>query len=358
MRARIIFRGLTLFTFQKGSVEHAKDGDNMGELTVWLVSDPKMQGMPAHEHLPHLSTLGRESYAGTGRAHLNREFPDETRLSLASHGLTNGVTVAGSFLDYVPRLGALHHEKPNGIQESFVTKKVVIPSGRIRAGEFISWEWHGKTPARVAFMDTAFQGYAANEVIVDIGDDSDPKGDDKTKHLLMEAGKKKKRFWSYTKGSQLVDEIEPNTVEILITNVAARRATSVFWGLHMMTLFDAAGYRRRGAYANAAQFDAFVRAATDYDAAEWQADREMMGIGHPYPFLIVDPAHDKLGAIRNTGEPYVIRHAPPHPDGEGKGGAKPGAPSGETGGMSGMSGMHGNPGNDPQNRMICPLGSI
>ena len=44
MRVRIIFRGLTLFTFQKGSTEHAKDGDNMGELTAWLVSDPKMKG--------------------------------------------------------------------------------------------------------------------------------------------------------------------------------------------------------------------------------------------------------------------------------------------------------------------------
>ena len=57
---------------------------------------------------------------------------------------------------------------------SFITKKIVIPNGRIRAREFISWEWHGKTPARVAFMDTSFQGYCANEVVVDIGDDSDP----------------------------------------------------------------------------------------------------------------------------------------------------------------------------------------
>ena len=180
MRVRIIFRGLTLFTFQKGSTEGAKDGDNMGELTAWLVSDPKMRGMPAHEHVARLATLGRESYAGIGRAQLNREFPDEMRLSLEEHGLTGGVTVAGSFLDYVPRLGALHRDKPKGMQESFVTKKIVIPSGRIRAREFISWDWHGNTPAPVAFMDTPFQGYAANEVVVDIGDDSDPNGRTRT----------------------------------------------------------------------------------------------------------------------------------------------------------------------------------
>ena len=50
----------------------------------------------------------------------------------------------------------------------------------------------------------------------------------------------------------------------------------------------------------------------------------MMGTGHPFPFLMVDPGHDKLGAIRNAGEPYIIWHAPPHPDGERKSYAKPG----------------------------------
>lgn len=361
MRARIIFRGLTLFTFQKGSTEHAKDGDNLGELTAWLVSDPKMSGMPAHEHVAGLATLGRESFAGIGRAQVNREFPDEMRLSVAGHQLTAGVTVAGSFLDYVPRLGALLHEKPQGILDSFVTKKIVIPSGKIRTRQFISWDWHGKTPARVAFMDTPFQGYAANEVIVDIGDDSDPSGSDRTKCLMMEAGKKKKRFWSFTKGSQLVDEIQPNTVEILITNVTARRATSVFWGLHMMTLFDAAGYTRRRVYENTAQFEAFERAALEYDAAEWQEDQGMMGIGHPFPFLMVDPAHDKLGAIRNSGKPYLLPHAPPHPEGQGKGYAKPataGGDMGDMGGMSGMGGMGGHPANEPTDVIICPLGVI
>ena len=47
------------------------------------------------------------------------------------------------------------------------------PTGTIRAREFISWDWRGNTPAKVAYMDTPFQGYGANEVVVDIGDDSD-----------------------------------------------------------------------------------------------------------------------------------------------------------------------------------------
>ncbi|MEP6495680.1 MAG: hypothetical protein ABJF01_23555 [bacterium] len=364
MRVRIIFRGLTLFTFQKGSTENAKDGDNMGELTAWLVSDPKMVGMPAHQHVPRLGTIGRESNAGIGRTQLKRDFPDEMKLSLTGHQLTGGVTVAGSFLDYVPRLGALSPAKSKGIQRSFVTKKIVIPSGRIRAREFISWDWHGNTPARVAFIDTSYQGFGANEVIVDVGDDSDPHGQDKTKALVLDAGKKKTRLWSYTKGSELVSDIEPNTVEVLITNVGARRSTSVFWGLHMETLFDAAGYERRRAYENTAQYDAFVRAALQYDAAEWRSDVEMMGIGHPFPFLIVDTKNDKLDAIRNTGQPFIIRNVPPHPEGQGTGHDKPGdghgghggGYDGGHGGMSGMGGMHGMPANDPVSVMVCPLG--
>lgn len=363
MRVRIIFRGLTLFTFQKGSTEHAKDGANMGELTAWLVSDPKMQGMPAHEHVPRMATMGRESFAGNGRTQLKRDFPDEMRISLQGHKLTDGVTVADSFLDYVPCLGAMHSGKPKGIQESFITKKIVIPGGRIRSREFISWDWHGNMPTRVAFMDTPFQGYGANEVVVDIGDDSDPNGEDKKSYLLMEAGKKKRRLWSYTKGSGLVDDIEPNTVEVLFTNVAAKRATSVFWGLHMMSLFDAAGYERSRAYRNAAQFEAFERAALEYDANEWRADRGMMGIGHPFPFLILDSENDKLGAIRNAGDPYVMQHTPPHPAGQrvgtgktdtGHGGMTGGM--GDMGGMGGMPGMGGHPANDPENVTICPLG--
>jgi hypothetical protein len=349
MRVRIIFRGLTLFTFKKGSTENAKDGDNLGELTAWLVSDPKMKGMPAHEHVPRLGTLARESYAGNGRMNAQREFPDEMRISLEGHQLAAGVTVGGSFLDYAPRLGALHRQKPKGLDRSFVTKKIVIPSGRIRAREFISWEWHGKTPARVAFMDTSFQGFCSNEAVVDVGDESDPAAQDKNKYVLMDDGKKKKKLWSYTKGSTMVDEIEPNMVEIVITNAAGRRGTSVFWGLHMMSLFDAAGYPRSRAYTNAAQFDAFVKAALDYDAAEWQADRNMMGIGQPFPFL-VDPEHDRLVPLRNTGEPAIIRRTPPHPEWQPKRYAKPGTTDG---GMHGMGGDH--PANDPSDIIICPF---
>jgi hypothetical protein len=250
--------------------------------------------------------------------------------------------VAESFLDYVPHLDSLHWQKrsapeivteldrqfalPNG----FVTRKIVIPSGTIRTREFISWDWHGNTPAKVAFMDTQFQGYASNEVVVEIGDDSDPKGEDVKRHLEMKYGDTKKKFWSFTKGTQRDDDIEPNRVEVLFNNNTARRGISVFWGLHMMTLFDAAGYQPRVAYADTAQFAAFVKAALAYDPNEWPSDRGMMGIGQPFPFLVLDPQVDKLVAIRNVNTSYIIPGPPPHPAGQ--------AP------------------NDPVNVIICPQG--
>jgi hypothetical protein len=384
MRVRIIFRGLTLFEFEKGSTKNATGGQNMGELTAWLVSDPDMAGMPLHEHKAHLGILGRDVPGGTGRAQPKRDVPDELTLSLMGHVLDPGVTVAQSFLDYVPRLGDLHWAKPTTPTKSFITKKIVIPSGRIRAREFISWDWHGNTPAKVAFMDTSFQGYAANEVVVDIGDDSDPNGQDKKKYLMMKHGSAREQLWSYTSGPQWDDDIEPNTVELLFTNLTARRGTSVFWGVHLMTLFDFAGYPRRTAYADGTQYGAFQQAALAYDASEWVSDRNMMGIGQPFPFLMVDSDTDKLAAIRDVKEPYIIPGPPPHPAGQQNDNASPGAArrpgkrgktgragktgkagrtrkagksgKGGTGGMRGMRGMLGHPGNDPVNVTICPLG--
>ena len=351
MRVRIIFRGLTLFTFQNGSTANVDGETDMGELTAWLISDPKMAGHPLHEHTPRLKSLGRDTHLGKGRHKLYRSVPDELKLTLVGHGAPQGgVRVAGSFLDFVPRLSALHWsprtmpqiveelEKQFASKNGFVTKKVVIPTGTIRAREFISWDAHGNTPTRVAFMDTAVQGYGANEVVVDIGDDEHHARVDKDRHLRLEHGKTRNRLWSYTKGSQVDEDVEPNMVELLFTNNAARRGMSVFWGLHMMSLFDAAGYRRRD-YAKNPQFEAFEKAALDYDENEWPTDKRMMGIGQPFPFLAFDSDRDKLDAL-GVSKPYIIPGKPPHP-------------AGQRHGMGGGGHAHVH---DPVNITICPLG--
>src|SRR4051812_45249950 len=112
MRVRIIFRGLTLFTFENGPTKDVEAGTNMGELTAWLVSDPTMAGMTLHEHKPRVATLGRDSRAGNGRAQPHRYVPNEMTLTLEGHRKSQGgVIVDGSFRDYVPRLGALRPDR-------------------------------------------------------------------------------------------------------------------------------------------------------------------------------------------------------------------------------------------------------
>src|ERR1051325_9499666 len=103
MRARIIFRGLTLFEFSKGT-EGAKEGEDRGELTAWLISDPKHEKMPLHHHKPYLGLIGRNvgSLKGAGRTEKKRRIPPEMRIELHGHDLPpkEGVKVDRSFLDY------------------------------------------------------------------------------------------------------------------------------------------------------------------------------------------------------------------------------------------------------------------
>lgn len=343
MRARIIFRGLTLFEFSKGT-EGAKPNDDRGELTAWLISDPKHEGMPLHHHKPYWGLNGRNvgSPTGPGRIERKKRIPHDMRIELVDPNLPKeGVRVEGSFLDYVPRLGDLHKGPVEHPDDSLVARKIVIPTGRIRAREFISWDWHGNTPARVAYMDTPFQGYGANEVIVDIGDDSDIHAHDDRKFLSVTGKGLERRLWAHTKGGDLIDDIDPNTVELLITNLTARRRRPIFWGLHFQLLFDAVGFAQRS-YAGGPEFGAFVNAARAYDPDEWRTD-SMMPTNQPFPYII-DPRQEILPGIGPSG-PVTLKGPPPTPTfGRQKGEGLPGAPMG--------TGM------DPLNTEICPFGRI
>ena len=356
MRARIIFRGLTLFEFSKGT-EGAKAGEDRGQLTVWLISDPKHQTMPLHHHKPYLGLIGRNvgSRTGAGRTEKKRRIPPEMRIELRGHDVapTEGVKLDQSFIDYVPRLGDLRPGPTGNPNGSLYRRKIVIPNGTIRAREFIAWDWHGRTPAKVAYMDTPYQGYGANEVIVDIGDDSDIDHYDEYKFLSLTGKEMNETLWPRTKGSNLVDDIDPNTVELQVTNLTARRRRPVFWGLHFQLLFEAAGYAPRD-YKNEPEFQAFVRAANEYDPDEWRNDSGME-IHHPFPYII-DPTSETLPGI-TKGSRGVIKGPPPTPPGRKKGEGVPKGGHGhghDHGGHDGHDG-HGPTGHDPDNTEICPF---
>ena len=365
MRARISFRGLTLFTFDKPTA-NAKPCDNLGTLTAWLLSDPTHLGMPLHTHKPRMSFIGRDLGSDVGRVETNLWVPADTKIELVGHQLPVGVTVDGSFLDYVPRLGALKYGDARSREQvleslkgsRYVTCRVVIPSGTIRAREFITWDWYGNTPGRVAYMDTNFHGFGANEVVVDIGDDSDMPSDDKRKCLKVTghgASSVQLKYQPPTAGryefnaslwprakTPLDDDVYPNYVDLSFLNTPAKRSRSVFWGIHAMTHFDAAGYERLKDYKNVDQYQSFLAAANAYDAEQWASDRDSMGTGHPFPFLI-DPGCERLSGLANGAKPALatvppIPHIRPRLD----------HPTGGAGGSKRHTG------HDPDHTEICP----
>lgn len=360
MRTRIIFRGLTLFKFDE-PVEGAKPGDNLGTLTAYLVSDPSHKGMAIHTHTPYLGFLGRDVGDPPGRARVltKGHVAKEMTIDLKGHGPPTGVTVDGSFLDYVPRLGALNGNKPMGLRNEFITRTIVIPSGRVRTGNFISWDYNGRTPAKIAYMDTNYQGYGANEVIVDIGDDSDFDKPNRRKFLAIESkdGTVNEKLWAYTRGDAYVHGIEPNVAEVVVGNLTARRGRQVFWGLHVQALFRAAGFPDKAGYANAAQYAALDSAARQYDHDAWQMDLDMVNMDpsfQPFPFLIdINAQQDKLDPTHAAAQPYILKGPPPAPPGRAKG---EGVSSGAHDHAMHKRGMGG--GHDPDNSQICPPGVI
>lgn len=379
MRARIIFRGLTLFEFER----LPEPGKDAGQMTAYLVTDPKHNGNPQHEHRPFLGIIGRDrdDVNGPGRAEAKRPL-NSMRVELKGHGLKGGVVVDESFLRYVPGLADLTQSAIDKTIDTseFITRRIVIPTGRVRARNFISWDWCGNTPARVAYMDTDRQGFGANEVIVDIGDDSDMDAPDHDRFLqLSGAGMHQEELWPRSRGAASDYDVDPNTVEVSLTNLTIKRRRPVFWGLHFQTLFDAAGYPRKDAYADQAQYEAFRSAADAYDPFEWRSDSAMAvmrkGV-QPFPFLI-EPRRDVLDAIETRG-PGMVTQPPPTIDGtRGKndgipkdksskgsmpnmGGGAPPAAGGSMGSMSSsststMAGMSSGTGDDPENTEICPF---
>src|SRR5947209_750566 len=101
MIARIIFRGLTLFTFDKPTAG-AAGGDNLGTLTAWLISDPAHNGHPLHQHIPKIGWIDRNNIVA--KRLINAK---EVQIGLVGQTVAAGVTVEQSFIDYVPRLNAL-----------------------------------------------------------------------------------------------------------------------------------------------------------------------------------------------------------------------------------------------------------
>jgi len=357
MRSTIYFTGSTIFTFSRKDAKDAVPDENLGILTAWLISNPDHEhaGNSLHTHTPKYAVIGRDVGGGSAQIGLKRTIDYDIRIEDVCYDPT-GVVVDGSFLDYVPCLGNLRPDVQDLIENPrYIKRKVVIPHGRIRAGAIISWDWHGKLPARVAYMGTRYGGFATNEVIVDIGDDDDIDADDNDCYLRIAPGngddrqdKREERFWPSVKGAPSSDMIDPNRVEVSISNLPARRRRPVFWGLHFQDLFRAAGYPALD-YADTPQYQSFEAAALAYDDYEWTNDLKMGKPDQPFPFII-NPRADLLAGIERAQTEYVVEGEVPTPASARQRGE--GIPS-DDGGSGGSGGMH--MGHDPHNTEVCPF---
>jgi hypothetical protein len=374
MRARIIFQGLTVFTHGRPTADAENGERKLGPLTAWLVSDPMHHAAPLHTHRPYLGFIGLDARTNESRVETKHWIPFDTTIRLDDPSLTPGVVIDQSYLDYVPRLGALHPSDTRSFtsilqnlqQSGLISSRITIPSGTIRARNFITWDWHGNTPTRVAYMDTNIQGFASNEVVVDIGDDSDI-NDDHCKGCLVVEGVGLNRVQqqveprhSYEFRAELCPrvrtptdyDIDPNTVELLITNLPARRPRALFYGLHAEVASEAAGFARRD-YKTTPQYERFAAVADEYDHNQWMVDEPMI-MGHPFPFLI-DPSEDKLDGLKDVGERGMAVR-PPDPYGRPQGVIRPGAVGGDL--PDHTPHVDSPTGDDPQNTEICPFTRI
>lgn len=362
MRARIIFRGLVLFEFEKP--RSTEDGpQNRGTLTAWLIGhadgmEPSMEQM--HAHRPRIGVIARD-------ATTDREFIDnglavpsgETRIQLIGHDqLANGVVASEGFDNHVPRLASLCRGKPNGKRTLESCPSIVIPHGEIRPRDYVSWDADGNPASAVAFMGTAFHGFVANEAVVNIGDDEREGGkdgntrSDPDRCLAIQSA-----TWKYPDllsplciNGDFQDETDPNTVEILVTNFSPQRRRAVFWSLHYQWLFDALGYARNNDYTNTDQFSSFVSVANNYDRAQWQDDYRAMSVGHPFPYIITDDIEPEKPF--EEGGKRQIKKRPPLPAGRGP--EMRHTPMA----MHKISEQPAGAGTDPWARPICPLGQV
>jgi len=396
MRVRIIFRGLVLFRFKKQSQDPSTsvqvDGQtetlrNRGEMEVWFVSDKRhranapgmssMSGMGGmrpsggmggpsalHSHTPRMSVYGGVRIGDDeGVKYIQTEMllTGTTTLRLEGHrSITPGVFTTEAFDEYVPKLGDLRTDRRGGEDSSYVVAKVIVPHGVLRPRDLVSWDYQGNQPSPVAFMGTDFQGCLANEAVLEVGDDeTDENTWDEDKHLSIasEVGLPSK-LWPLTKGTNYVDETDPNTLEILITNFTPQRRRGVFWSLHYQSLFATVGYKPDDSYQDTPAYTNFVRAATAFDKNEWEADLDAMGLGYPFPFIATDGIRmpglerreEKAGDIKDAKNAVRVPGTNPR--------SREKEPPGAAGGVAAST-----PGmpmpvttNDPWSRPICPVG--
>lgn len=314
MPVRIIFRGLALFEFGKD-----------GQLIANLLNDQGAKGV--HNHEPQMRVIGRAA------APVSRSITGYTiNLNQGGGGAAGGVVRDPTFNDHVPSLRAIDPAGPTGKEyPSLVAARVVVPEGRLHVSGLVTWpsdrvaapptgtrpgqpqslHW----PAQVRFVGSNLRGHMANECTIDtdwdtldvlaktIGEPSPAPGPEPVfpDNPIQPVTTAKYGAANATFSQQ----IEPDWIEVLVTNFAPQREYSVPWSLHYQWMFRLRGF----AASPLSGYDSFAARANGYGPStsppppgrgrELDEDLTLFpGVaanGYPFPYIHFPTAYSYSG---------------------------------------------------------------
>ncbi|GBD31640.1 hypothetical protein HRbin33_00599 [bacterium HR33] len=312
-KVRLVFRGLIWYHFEKPRT--AKDsgwvsGSSRGTLTAYLINDADCHHAD-HYHVPRLACIGREATTGAevlGRPHIIAG----QRLVIGGIG-SGGVAPDASFHEHVPWMREVYYgsnwaSQPAPVERNWnlVAAEVVVPAGRIWTRTLATWtpDIRGSNPGPERPVRYGFfwnpqwtPRSLANECIVEADLEGDALELEALSTQLYSEGVPRK-LAPLTDSAVLRHEVEPDTVDLLITNLPAYRARRTPWAVHYAVLFEAAGFP--GA-PYGPEFSRLEQRARALDRESWERDAHMLELirrrrsparpapwGYPFPHLVGD----------------------------------------------------------------------
>jgi hypothetical protein len=295
---RIFFRGLVLFRFPD-------KGDDAGKIVAELISDPvKEPPRRDHHHDTEIQIFGRPAHA------VPRNLPRGSRIDITVNQALDPERTP-SFLAHVPTLSQVARAYDPALaptlkrDENYVSSRVVINGGQIRAKSLVTWDigsfpLDGSPPAGAApgspavlkFVRCDLVAHLANEVVVEF-----PDGTEAT--ISRDTASQGNLNGTYRRIGAPNGLTSSDSVEILVNNYEYQRAKPTPWGLDFQWLFRRAGYNpvelEGQEFTN---LQAFGRQYGPRPNSLWDIDAGLLlegTRGLPFPYIVPDWRPELIG---------------------------------------------------------------
>lgn len=353
MPVRIIFRGLILFSFPKGSEPDA------GKLVARLINKPDIPRRAGKEtsdrppHGPHEHNHGAQIQIAADhgvndeRAPLDLAPPrngqpgeriDITFVDRDDEKKKLPATEVGresSFNDHVPYLPEVIRRGTDEVRkmkrgdpdDRLVRNVITVDRGMVRVRQVVTWDAGGfpidagrraqlaAAPAYLKFVGSDLQGHMASEFVVDVLDENAA--------VRIESSVNKRLNRIHKPRGVLNHRTPYDTVEILITNYEFQENTAIPWGMDFQWLFEAVGYpavdlegdnlrefTTLGSGFNRAVYEHERRMLLDPVAGGDRDDTNTYRVGRPFPYLSaltgLTPLKQQLAATDEEDRPICI----------------------------------------------------